>query len=78
MLFITLYKQIPNAGQLIFQNRFYHDNADKFIAKINEAIPSLLKPQDPYRFIFHNVSTYSGKCTIRDWKGVGHLIRQAA
>jgi len=35
MLFITLYKTSPSINQLIFQNRFYHDNADKFLMKVN-------------------------------------------
>lgn len=55
MLFITLYKVNPSINQLIFQNRFYHDNADKFLMKINENLNTLLKPNDPYKFIFHNL-----------------------
>jgi hypothetical protein len=65
MFFVTLYKSNPTPNELIFQNRFYHDNADKFISKIGESIPGLLKPNDPYRFLFHNCATYTGKSTIR-------------
>lgn len=65
MLFLTFYKLNPDINQLIFQNRFYHDNADKFLLKINESLNGVLKTNDPYKFIFHNAATYSGKSTIK-------------
>jgi hypothetical protein len=65
MLFLTFYRENPTISELVFQNRFYHDNSDKFIVKINESMPSLLKPNDPYKFLFHNAATYSGKSTIK-------------
>jgi hypothetical protein len=36
----------------------------------------VLKPSDPYRFLFHNAATYSGKSTIREWKTVGRQVRE--
>jgi hypothetical protein len=45
--------------------------------KISESIPGLLKPNDPYKFIFHNTATYSGKSTIKEWKNSGIYIRNA-
>lgn len=65
MFFVTLFKTKPEMSEIFFQNRFYHDNADKFISKINESIPSILKPADPYKFMFHNCATYTGKSTIK-------------
>ena len=65
MFFITFYHRNPEMSELVFQNRFYHDNSDKFILKINESIPGLLKPNDPYKFIFHNCATFTGKSTIK-------------
>lgn len=35
MFFVTMFKNKPEPSELVFQNRFYHDNADKFIQKIN-------------------------------------------
>ena len=75
MLFITFYKDNPGVNEIIFQNRFYHDNADKFLVKINESLIGILKPNDPYKFLFHNTSTYSGKSTIKEWKTQGNQIR---
>ena len=78
MFFITFYKNKPEPNEIFFQNRFFHDNADKFILKINESIPNILKPSDPYKFIFHNCATYTGKSTIKDakdWKNFGTLIK---
>lgn len=77
MFFVTIFRQKPEPSQLVFQNRFYHDNADKFILKINESIHSVLKPNDPYKFIFHNCATYTGKSTIKQWKNAGYYIRYA-
>lgn len=77
MLFITLYKANPGITQLVFQNRFYHDNADKFLMKVNEHLNTLLKPNDPYKFIFHNMETYAGKSSIKEWKTMGNQIREA-
>lgn len=76
MLFLTFYRENPNLSQLIFQNRFYHDNADKFLVKISESLTGLLKPTDPFRFLFHNAATFSGKSTIREWKSVGAHLRE--
>jgi hypothetical protein len=76
MLFLTFYRENPNLSQLIFQNRFYHDNADKFLVKISESLSGLLKPNDPFKFLFHNAATFSGKSTIRDWKGVSSQLRE--
>lgn len=75
MFFVTLFRNKPEMSEIFFQNRFYHDNADKFIAKIKESIPSVLKPSDPYKFIFHNCATYTGKSTIKEWKNSGYHIR---
>ena len=75
MFFLTFYKNKPQFKEIAFQNRFYHDNSDKFISKISETINPILKPVDPYRFIFHNSATYTGKSTIRDWKNCGLYIR---
>lgn len=75
MYFVTYYKNKPALNQIIFQNRFYHDNADKFIMKISESIPGILKPLDPFKFIFHNTATYTGKSTIKQWKNLGYYIR---
>jgi hypothetical protein len=75
MLFITFYRDNPDLNQIIFQNRFYHDNSDKFLVKINESLIGVLKPSDPYKFLFHNASTFSGKSTIKEWKNIGNQIR---
>ena len=75
MFFVTIFKNKPEISEIFFQNRFYHDNADKFISKINESIPSILKPSDPYKFIFHNCATYTGKSTIKEWKNIGIQVR---
>lgn len=65
MFFVSLFKQNPSYNELIFQNRFFHDNSDRFIVKINESLPNLIKPNDPYKFIFHNCGTFTGKSTIK-------------
>lgn len=76
MFFVTFYRENPGVGQLVFQNRFYHDNSDKFIIRINESLGGLMKFSDPYRFLFHNTATYSGKSTIREWKAIGNQVRE--
>ena len=78
MQFVTFYRDSPPTPQLIFQNRFFHDNADKFLVKINEIVPALQRGNDPYRFVFHNSATYSGKSTlsVRDWKTVGPWVKE--
>lgn len=78
MQFVTFYKTSPPLNQLVFQNRFFRDNADRFLHKINEVLPSLQRGNDPYRFVFHNGATFSGKSTLstRDWKAVGASIKE--
>jgi hypothetical protein len=34
-----------------------------------------MKPNDTYKFIFHNTATYSGKSTLKDIKIVGLQIK---
>ena len=77
MQFVTFYRENPPAFQLIFQNRFFHDNAEKFLLKINEIVPALQRGNDPYRFVFHNTATYSGKSTltVREWRTVGQWAK---
>lgn len=74
MFFISFFKQSPTLNEMVFQNRFFHDNSDRFIQKINESLPSLIKPNDPYKFLFHNCATYTGKSTIKEWKTIGLQI----
>ena len=52
---------------MIFQNRFYHDNTDKFAIKITEIYNNLLAQTDTYRFLYFNMSTFVGKSTIEKW-----------
>lgn len=37
----------------------------------------MLKPNDPYKFVFHNIGTYTGKSTIKEWKNFAYYIRNA-
>ena len=34
MLFLTFFRNISSINQIQFQNKFYHDNTDKFAIKI--------------------------------------------
>lgn len=68
MLFVTFYKALTSPEQLIFQNRFYHDNIDKFIFKITEIMNGVLAQTDMYRFIYSNLSTYTGKMSTSNDK----------
>lgn len=61
MLFLTFYRHLNSPEQLTFQNRFYHDNIDKFIFKITELMNGVLAQNDTYKFIYSNLSTYTGK-----------------
>jgi hypothetical protein len=61
--------------QLIFANRFFHDNLHKFSAKISEILSNLSQQNDAYRFLFVNRSTYSSKCTFKDWSLIGNQIK---
>ena len=40
--------------QLIFVNRFFHDNLHKFSVKISEKLVNLQNQSDVYRFLFIN------------------------
>ena len=64
MLFVTFYRNITNIDQIIFQNRFYHDNIDKFMYKINEIMNGVLAQTDIYKFLYSNLSTFTGKNSI--------------
>jgi hypothetical protein len=35
MMFLTFYKDISTLSQIIFANRFFHDNSQKFFSKIS-------------------------------------------
>lgn len=61
MLFVTFYKEVSQPEQLHFQNRFYHDNIDKFIFKITDLMNGVLASTDMYKFIYSNLSTFTGK-----------------
>jgi hypothetical protein len=75
MLFVTFYKEVSAIKQLIFANRFYHDNAHKFSVKISETLSSMQNQSDMYRFLFVNQSTCVGKCTFKDWGLIGNQIK---
>ncbi len=75
MVYITFYKEISIIKQLIFANRFFHDNSHKFTAKITETLSNLQTQSDTYRFLFLNQSTCVGKCTFKDWTLVGNQIK---
>lgn len=77
MLFLTFYKQITDQDQIIFQNRFYHDNIDKFMYKITEVLNGVLIQSDAYKFIYSNLSTYTGKSSIEKWSSFVPEIRYA-
>ena len=38
---------------------------------------SITNPNDAYRFLFTNRSTFTGKCTIKDWNTVGNHLKYA-
>ena len=67
MFFITFYKSITQKDQIIFQNKFYHDNIDKFVPKIEVVVNKLVSQFDNYKFIYCNNSTFHGKMSIDRW-----------
>ena len=67
MLILTFFRNISSINQIQFQNKFYHDNTDKFAIKITEIYNNLLSQNDIYKFMYSNLSTYYGKCTIEKW-----------
>jgi hypothetical protein len=36
---------------------------------------NFLNQSDPYRFLFLNTSTFTGKCTFKDWYVIGNQIK---
>ena len=74
MVFLTFYKDVSTMNQIIFANRFFHDNTPKFSAKISEVMTTILNQNDSYRFLFANKSTCIGKCTFKDWNTIGPQI----
>ena len=68
------FKAITSLNQLVFANRFFHDNTHKFSVKISEVLTTVLNQNDGYRFLFANKSTCVGKCTFKDWSVVGDQI----
>jgi len=68
---------VSTINQLIFSNRFFHDNSHKFLQKISEVLTTILNQTDIYRFLFVNESTYIGKCTFKDWSTIGKEIKHA-
>lgn len=75
MVFLTFYREISTLNQLIFTNRFFHDNTHKFSAKISEIMSNVISQNDNYRFLFMNLSTCVGKCTFKDWSLIGNQIK---
>ena len=67
MLFLTFFNNITKTDQIIFQNKFYHDNTDKFTGKIAEIYNNLLTQNDIYKFLYSNLSTGMGKSTVEKW-----------
>lgn len=74
-MFLTFYKDISTLNQLIFTNRFFHDNSHKFFSKISQTLSNFLNQADSYRFLFWNSSTFIGKCTFKDWNTIGNQIK---
>lgn len=67
MFFLTFYRSITQKDQIIFQNKFYHDNIDKFMPKIEVVINKLVSQFDNYKFLYCNNSTFHGKMSIDRW-----------
>ena len=67
MFFLTFYRSITQKDQIIFQNKFYHDNIDKFMPKIEAVINKLVSQFDNYKFLYCNNSTFHGKMSIDRW-----------
>ncbi len=64
MTFLTFYKEPTDLSKIIFQNRFFHDNADRFTLKINDIFVNLFSQGDAHKFIFGNTNTLVGKSTM--------------
>ena len=75
MVYLTFYKEVSTMKQLIFVNRFFHDNLHKFSVKISEKLVNLQNQSDVYRFLFINESTCVGKCTFKDWSLISNQIK---
>lgn len=54
MVYLTFYRDVSNLNQLIFSNRFFHDNSHKFAVKISEVLTTVINQTDIYRFLFVN------------------------
>lgn len=67
MLFVTFFKEINQKDQIVFQNRFYHDNIDKFMPKIELVLNKVLTQFDNYKFLYCNKNNYHGKLSIDKW-----------
>lgn len=67
MFFLTFYKSITRKEQIVFQNRFYHDNIEKFMPKIEMVLNRVVSQYDNYKFLYCNVSTFNGKSSIERW-----------
>ena len=75
MLFVTLYRALNTVDQVNFQNRFYHDNIDKFTSKIRDLMTGVMAQSDPYKFIYCNNRTFTGKSSIDKWSLVVPELR---
>ena len=64
MAYLTFYKSVQNENQILFQNRFFHDNTERFLIKLTETLTSMIVQADSYRFMYCNCSTGVGKNTL--------------
>ena len=79
MTYLTFYHKVNSLNQVKFQNRFFHDNNERFNKKLTDILSSILVQNENYRFLYCNSATGMGKSTLnlklKDYeRGVGSLL----